>query len=91
MEGSRSRADLSMEVLIQCFEYLVCKIRDGSGFGNLTWNLRIFYKAGAFSSLKLIEDIQDYFLNQNVAITVIPAIYLYNCNTLLSVCGIRYE
>lgn len=79
-----------MEELIQSLNYLFCNLKKDSQTENPACTLRIFYKMDLFSS-KYLQDLLVPFSNQNLVITSIPALYLQNGDTYLSVCGIRHE
>ena len=90
-EPGETSINLTAEDLIQCFDYLLCKLRKGSQSENPTCHLRIFYKVGDLLEAKLIQNTLAHFSNQNIVFTIIPIMHLFNYNTWLSVCGVRHE
>ncbi|XP_051166123.1 uncharacterized protein LOC127284629 [Leptopilina boulardi] len=85
-----NQENFTQDELIQCLEYLLCNLKKGSLTENPACTLRIFYKGNLFSS-QYIQNLLVPFLNDNLVVTSIPALYLHNANTYLSVCGIRHE
>ncbi|XP_043482320.1 diphthine--ammonia ligase [Leptopilina heterotoma] len=85
-----SPTNFTQEELAQCLEYLLTNLKKGSVTENPACTLRIFYKASRFSS-EYIKNLLVPFSNQNLVITSVPALYLHNADTYLSVCGIRHE